>query len=246
LVHKEPPIPRAIPAPSSPLKPLDRSLENKTGETNVYIRGLLPETTDDMLLEWGNRFGDIQSSKSIIDLKSNLCKGHVFTSTNTLSSLIVQRSFGFIKYHNFEDAENCIRGFHYLGYEVSFARVGLHVIQILPVSVTKFHQESFYAKLKKFADESNTNLYVSNIPKNMNEHVSILFFLSAPEHCANLPRNLVPYLPPTKCAPVGYSVTTPATAVGSASLDLKLVISVRRSSGSSTTLPSRSPVERST
>ncbi|KAF1964645.1 hypothetical protein BU23DRAFT_520895 [Bimuria novae-zelandiae CBS 107.79] len=135
LLQKEPAIPRAIPAPSSPLKPLDRSLENKTGETNVYIRGLLPETTDEMLQSWGRRFGDIQSSKSIIDLKTNLCKG-----------------FGFIKYHNFEDAENCIRGFHYLGYEVSFAR------------------ESFYSKLKKFADETNTNLYVSNIPKNMNEH----------------------------------------------------------------------------
>lgn len=35
-------------------------------------------------------------------------------------------SFGFIKYHNFEDAENCIRGFHYLGYEVSFARVSVN------------------------------------------------------------------------------------------------------------------------
>ncbi|KAJ4332803.1 hypothetical protein N0V87_008088 [Didymella glomerata] len=135
LVHQEPPIPRAIPAPSSPHKPLDRSLENKTGETNVYIRGLLPETTDEMLHGWGKRFGDIQSSKSIIDLKTNLCKG-----------------FGFIKYHNFEDAEDCIRGFHYLGYEVSFAR------------------ESFYSKLKKFSDEGNTNLYVSNVPKNMNEH----------------------------------------------------------------------------
>jgi hypothetical protein len=75
LVHQEPPIPRAIPAPSSPHKPLDRSLENKTGETNVYIRGLLPETTDEMLHAWGKRFGDIQSSKSIIDLKNNLCKG---------------------------------------------------------------------------------------------------------------------------------------------------------------------------
>ncbi|KAH7130314.1 hypothetical protein B0J11DRAFT_482768 [Dendryphion nanum] len=135
LLNKEPVIPRAIPAPSSPLKPLDRSLENKTGETNVYIRGLLPETQDEMLHAWGKRFGDIQSSKSIIDHKTNLCKG-----------------FGFIKYHNFEDAENCIRGFHYLGYEVSFAR------------------ESFYAKLKKFSDDDNTNLYVSNIPKNMNEH----------------------------------------------------------------------------
>ena len=74
------PIPKqqtmpTLPAPSSPHKPLDRSLENKTGETNVYIRGLLPETTDEMLHLWGKRFGDIQSSKSIIDLKTNLCKG---------------------------------------------------------------------------------------------------------------------------------------------------------------------------
>ncbi|KAF2143711.1 uncharacterized protein K452DRAFT_224763 [Aplosporella prunicola CBS 121167] len=134
LLQQEPVIPRAIPAPSSPVKPLDRSLENKNGETNVYIRGLLPETTDEMLHQWGIRFGDIQSSKSIIDVKTNLCKG-----------------FGFIKYYNFKDAENCIRGFHYLGYEVSFAR------------------ESFYAKLKKFADDNNTNLYVSNIPRHINE-----------------------------------------------------------------------------
>ena len=77
LLTMDPPIPRAIPAPSSPLKPLDRSLENKTGETNVYIRGLLPETADEMLHAWGKRFGDIQSSKSIIDLKTNLCKGYV-------------------------------------------------------------------------------------------------------------------------------------------------------------------------
>lgn len=75
LVQQDPTIPRAIPAPSSPMKPLDRCLENKNGETNVYIRGLLPETTDEMLYTWGSRFGDIQSSKSIIDLKTNMCKG---------------------------------------------------------------------------------------------------------------------------------------------------------------------------
>lgn len=40
-------------------------------------------------------------------------------------------SFGFIKYHNFEDAEDCIRGFHYLGYEVSFARVSLCSVLIV-------------------------------------------------------------------------------------------------------------------
>ncbi|KAK5165125.1 uncharacterized protein LTR77_009222 [Saxophila tyrrhenica] len=135
LVSQAPSIPPAIPAPSSPLKPLDRALENQRGETNVYIRGLLPATSDEVLEGWGSRFGDIKSSKSIIDLNTGLCKG-----------------FGFIKYHNYEDAENCIRGFHYLGYEVSFAR------------------ESFYSKLKAFSDEHNTNLYVSNLPKTMNEH----------------------------------------------------------------------------
>lgn len=41
----------------------------------------------------------------------------------SLFSTDISSSFGFIKYHNFEDAEDCIRGFHYLGYEVSFARV---------------------------------------------------------------------------------------------------------------------------
>jgi len=75
LVSRDPPIPRAIPAPSSPLKPLDRALENQRGETNVYIRGLLPETTDEMLEAWGARFGDIKSSKSILDLNTGLCKG---------------------------------------------------------------------------------------------------------------------------------------------------------------------------
>jgi hypothetical protein len=75
LLVKEPAIPRAIPAPSSPLKPLDRALQNPGGETNVYIRGLQPETTDDMLHAWGLRFGDIKSSKSIIDHQTGLCKG---------------------------------------------------------------------------------------------------------------------------------------------------------------------------
>lgn len=79
LLVREPAIPRAIPAPSSPLKPLDRALENQRGETNVYIRGLLPETTDPQLEDWGSRFGDIKSSKSIIDLNTGLCKGYVFS-----------------------------------------------------------------------------------------------------------------------------------------------------------------------
>ncbi|KAI9728198.1 MAG: hypothetical protein M1828_004659 [Chrysothrix sp. TS-e1954] len=135
LCQQDPPIPSAIPAPFSPMKPLDRALENPHGATNVYIRGLLPNTTDDMLYALAARFGDIISSKSIIDHTTSECKG-----------------YGFVKFHNFKDAESCIRGFHYCGYETSFAR------------------ESFYNQLKKLSDEENTNLYVSNLPKDMNEH----------------------------------------------------------------------------
>ena len=91
LVSREPAIPRAIPAPSSPLKPLDRALENQRGETNVYIRGLLPETTDDMLEAWGTRFGDIKSSKSIIDLNTGLCKGYA-RCVMSLSHLLTSSS----------------------------------------------------------------------------------------------------------------------------------------------------------
>ena len=35
----------------------------------------------------------------------------------------IERSFGFIKYNSYFDAENCIRAFFYLGYEAKFARV---------------------------------------------------------------------------------------------------------------------------
>lgn len=38
-------------------------------------------------------------------------------------------------------------------------------------------KESFYSKLKTFADEHNTNLYVSNLPKSMNEHELSNLFL---------------------------------------------------------------------
>ncbi|KAJ9655556.1 hypothetical protein H2201_008781 [Coniosporium apollinis] len=157
LVQQHPAIPKAIPAPSSLLKPLDRVLRNTTGETNVYIRGLQPETTGEMLHSWGSRFGDIQSSKAIVDLKTNLCKGCVPSATFSLA-MLTSISFCFIRYHNLEDANDCIRGSHFLGYEVSFAR------------------EPFHSKLKVLSDESNTNLYVSNIPKNMDERELALVF----------------------------------------------------------------------
>ncbi|CAL3962880.1 unnamed protein product [Diplocarpon coronariae] len=61
------------------------------------------------------------------------------------------KGFGFAKYFTIRDSELCIRGFYKLGYEVGFAR------------------ESFNSRLKAEGDEESTNLYVSNLPKNMTE-----------------------------------------------------------------------------
>ncbi|KAJ5083378.1 Nucleotide-binding alpha-beta plait [Penicillium angulare] len=107
LTQQEPAIPRAVPAmwtnPSE--MTLAKCLENREGITNVYIRGFLPETTDELLHSYAARFGNIERCKAIVDLDTGLCKG-----------------FGFVQYYNFESCENCIRGFFYLGYQASFAQ----------------------------------------------------------------------------------------------------------------------------
>ncbi|KAK4235311.1 hypothetical protein C8A03DRAFT_17928 [Achaetomium macrosporum] len=61
------------------------------------------------------------------------------------------KGFGFAKFADVRDSEKCIRGFYYLGYEVGFAR------------------ESFNARLKAEGDDTSTNLYLSNLPKRLNE-----------------------------------------------------------------------------
>ncbi|KAL1960537.1 hypothetical protein VTO42DRAFT_7116 [Malbranchea cinnamomea] len=107
LVKQEPAIPRAVPAMwTNPSElTLAKCLENREGITNVYIRGFLPETTDEMLHSYAARFGKIERCKAIVDLDTGLCKG-----------------FGFVQFYSFDACENCIRGFYYLGYQASFAQ----------------------------------------------------------------------------------------------------------------------------
>ena len=80
ICSENPAIPRPIPAIFSDDKArgtLETSLENKNHTTNVYIRGLHPDTTDEMLVAYGVRFGMISSAKSMIDQQTGLCKGWV-------------------------------------------------------------------------------------------------------------------------------------------------------------------------
>lgn len=119
-----PKIPIAVPArqtKDSGRGTFDKILDNEHGTTNVYIRGLWPDTTDDKLEAYGARFGDIVSCKAIIELQTGTCKGFDLGATRGRAPLIPYR-FGFLMYHNYTDAENCIRCFYYLGYEAKFAK----------------------------------------------------------------------------------------------------------------------------
>ena len=78
VTQAEPAIPFAIPAiftENSGRGSLQKILENAGETENVYIRGLHPDTTDDMLYGYGIRFGDIQSCKAIIEHPTGRCKG---------------------------------------------------------------------------------------------------------------------------------------------------------------------------
>ena len=77
LTQQHPPIPRAVPSmwTSSSELTLAKCLENREGITNVYIRGFLPETTDEILYSYATRFGQIDRCKAIIDLETGRCKG---------------------------------------------------------------------------------------------------------------------------------------------------------------------------
>ena len=80
LCLQAPAIPKPIPAIFSGEKgrgTLESSLVNRFNTTNVYIRGLHPDTSDSILFDYGARFGSIESAKSMLDQHNNLCKGFV-------------------------------------------------------------------------------------------------------------------------------------------------------------------------
>jgi hypothetical protein len=68
-----PPVPSLYPDPA--YNNINNCIYNPKGTTNVYIRGLRPETTDDDLLRMVRLYGEIMSTKAIIDTQTKLCKG---------------------------------------------------------------------------------------------------------------------------------------------------------------------------
>jgi len=79
LVMRDPAIPRAVPALWTNQEELSlaKCLQNPEGITNIYIRGFMPDTTDDDLHRWASRFGEIESCKAIIEQDTGKCKGYL-------------------------------------------------------------------------------------------------------------------------------------------------------------------------
>jgi len=71
-----------MPANSPNTTSSQSSNQSQSGEplsrTNLYIRGLNPNTTDKDLVNLCNSFGKITSTKAIIDQTTNKCKGYGF------------------------------------------------------------------------------------------------------------------------------------------------------------------------
>lgn len=83
LVMRDPPIPRAVPALWTNQEDLSlaKCLQNPEGITNIYIRGFMPDTTDEDLHRWASRFGEIESCKAIIEQDTGKCKGYAHAIT---------------------------------------------------------------------------------------------------------------------------------------------------------------------
>lgn len=82
LTQRDPQIPRAVPAlwTNQDEMSLAKCLQNPEGITNIYIRGFMPDTTDEDLEHWASRFGEIESCKAIIEQDTGKCKGYVMIS----------------------------------------------------------------------------------------------------------------------------------------------------------------------
>lgn len=113
------PIPVAIsPHPGVIPFSIDEALKNPRKTTNVYIRGLAPTTTDDILYKIVARFGSVSTAKAMMDNITGLCKG-----------------FGFAQFQTEQEAKQCICGLAEYGYQTSFAKVCLDILFWLYVLV---------------------------------------------------------------------------------------------------------------
>jgi hypothetical protein len=86
--------------------PLMMSLDQQLSKTNLYIRGLPPNTTDRDLYNMCCMFGNINSTKAIVDKMTNQCKG-----------------YGFVDFENPQSADRGLKDLTGRGMQVQMAKV---------------------------------------------------------------------------------------------------------------------------
>ncbi|XP_066301490.1 RNA-binding motif, single-stranded-interacting protein 1-like isoform X4 [Branchiostoma lanceolatum] len=119
--------PRTMPPPSpSQGSSSGHSSGEQLSKTNLYIRGLTPNTTDQDLIGLCSPYGKIISTKAILDKNTNKCKG-----------------YGFVDFESPGAAQK---------------------------AVSALQAQGVLAQMAKQQEQDPTNLYISNLPRNMTEH----------------------------------------------------------------------------
>ncbi|XP_063697932.1 protein alan shepard isoform X2 [Culicoides brevitarsis] len=80
-------------------------------KTNLYIRGLQQGTTDKDLVNMCSQYGNIISTKAILDKTTNKCKG-----------------YGFVDFESPACAEGAVKGLQSKGIQAQMAKVGIWVL----------------------------------------------------------------------------------------------------------------------
>jgi hypothetical protein len=127
---------RSMPANSPNTTSSQSSNQSQSGEplsrTNLYIRGLNPNTTDKDLVSLCNSFGKITSTKAIIDQTTNKCKG-----------------YGFVDFENPQAAELAVQALQNQGIQAQMAKqqeqdpTNLYIAN-LPVYFTEKNLENMF------------------------------------------------------------------------------------------------------
>jgi len=110
---------------SSTHSPSQSSTGDQLSRTNLYIRGLQPNTSDRELVSLCQGYGKIISTKAIIDPATNTCKG-----------------YGFVDFETAPAAE---------------------------AAVQDLQSKGIQAQMAKQQERDVTNLYIANLPININE-----------------------------------------------------------------------------
>eukprot|EP00057_Strongylocentrotus_purpuratus_P024079 XP_011678553.1 PREDICTED: RNA-binding motif, single-stranded-interacting protein 1 isoform X6 [Strongylocentrotus purpuratus] len=117
-----------LPSPHSPSSQSSNSGNEQLSKTNLYIRGLPANTTDLDLVNLCKQYGNIVSTKAILDKETKQCKG-----------------YGFVDFDNALSAQKATKD--------------LQEKNILAQMAKELQQQ----------EQDPTNLYISNLPHNIDE-----------------------------------------------------------------------------